>query len=110
MTAYATVSQYRAWSGDTLTPDGIVSVKLDRASEDIDQALIAAVYATDSNGMPTDARITDVLRRATSAQAQYLLAVNDDAGVKREYSSVSAGGVSVSRSGKAPALPPIFRS
>lgn len=107
MTAYATVRQYRDWSGDQLTPDSIVSVKLDRATEDIDQALIAAVYQTDSNGMPVDAVIIDVLQRATSAQAQYLLAVNDDAGVKREFSSVSAGGVSVSRSGKPPALPPV---
>jgi hypothetical protein len=41
-----------------------------------------------------------VLVRATSAQVAYLLAQNDDTGIKREYSSTTVGGVSAVRSAK----------
>lgn len=106
---YASVAQFRAWSGDTWTPAQIVQVKLQRASEDIDIALVAAVYRVDADGMPLDPQLIDVLVRATSAQAAYLLAVNDDAGIKREYASTSVGGVSATRSSKMQgmALPPL---
>lgn len=109
---YASVAQYRNWSGDASTPQQRISVALQRATEQIDVALVAAVYGTDADGMPLDAGLANVLVRATSAQAQYLIAVNDDAGVKREYASISVGGVSYSRApnmaGKA--LPPICPS
>jgi hypothetical protein len=106
---YATVAQYQAWSGDTYTPAAMVTTKLARASEQLDVALVAAVYRTDADGMPTDPALIAVLVRACSAQAQYLLAHNDDAGVKREYSSTNVGGVSTTRavSMQALALPPI---
>lgn len=106
---YASVAQFRAWSGDQVTPAQIVQVKLQRASEDMDLALVAAVYRTDADGMPLDAGLANVLVRATSAQVQYLLAVNDDAGVKREYASTSVGGVSAvrTRSSQGGALPRI---
>lgn len=94
---YASVAQYRAWSGDTYTPAQIIQVKLQRATEDIDVALVAAVYRTDADGMPLDPQLANVLVRATSAQVQYLLAQNDDSGIKREYSSTSVGGVSATR-------------
>jgi hypothetical protein len=97
---YASVAQYRAWSGDQTTPAQIIQVKLQRATEDIDVALVAAVYRTDADGMPLDAMLANVLVRATSAQAQYLLAQNDDSGIKREYASTSVGGVSATRSTK----------
>ena len=106
---YATVAQYQAWSGDTLTPAAIVSTKLMRASEDIDVALIGAVYATDADGMPTSAQLLGVLARATSAQCQYLLAANDDSGIKREFSSTNVGGVNLTRapSMQAPTFTPL---
>lgn len=94
---YATVPQYQNWSGDKATPFERVRVKLQRASEDIDRALIGAVYATNANGMPTDPMLIDVLMRATCAQAAFLLADNDDTGIKRQYSSTSMGGVSQTR-------------
>ena len=94
---YASVAQYRAWSGDAYTPSQVIQVKLQRASEDMDLALVAAVYRTDADGMPLDPQLVNVLVRATSAQVQYLLAQNDDSGIKREYSSTSVGGVSASR-------------
>jgi len=106
---YASVAQYRAWSGDTWTPAQRITVALQRATEQMDVALVAAVYRVDADGMPLDAMLANVLVRATSAQAQYVIAVNDDANVKREYASTSVGGVSAVRSAKmqAMALPPI---
>lgn len=103
---YATVAAYRAWSGDQLTPDAMVTVKLQRASEDIDGATIAAVYAVNANGMPTDAMVIDAFSRACCAQVQWLLANNDDAEVKRQYTSSNVGGVSVTRA--AGAVMPVF--
>lgn len=106
---YASVLQYQDWSGDQYTPSSRVQVALQRATEQIDVALVAAVYRTDADGMPLDADLVDCLARATSAQAQYIIAVNDDANVKREYSSTSMGGVSLTRAAgmQAMALPPI---
>ena len=94
---YASVKQYRDWSGDTGTPAQRIAVKIQRASEDLDLALVAAVYRTDADGMPLDPGLANVLVRACSAQCQYLLDVNDDSGIKREYASTSVGGVSASR-------------
>ena len=106
---YASVSQYRNWSGDTWTPAQRITIALQRATEQMDVALVGAVYRVDADGMPLDASLANVLVRATSAQTQYIIAVNDDANVKREYASTSVGGVSASRSAKmqAMALPPI---
>ena len=97
---YASVSQYRSWSGDAWTPAQIISVKLQRATEDIDVALVGAVYRTDADGMPLDAMLANVLARATSAQCQFLIAQNDDTGIKREYASTSVGGVTAVRSAR----------
>lgn len=106
---YATVNQYRAWSGDQFTPYDSVSVILRRASEAMDHYTIGAVYATNANGMPTDPMLIDVMMRATSAQCQFMLADNDPTGVKRQYSSTSMGGVSTSRAAAMTALtfPPL---
>lgn len=97
---YASVAQYRAWSGDTWTPAQIIQTKLCRATEDIDVALVAAVYRTDADGMPLDPQLANVLVRAAAAQVQYLIAQNDDTGIKREYSSTSVGGVTAVRSAR----------
>ena len=102
---YASVAQYRAWSGDEFTPDANISTMLRRASEAMDHYLIGAVYATNANGMPTDPMLIDVLVRATSAQCQFMLADNDPTGVKRQYSSTSMGGVSTSRVAAMTAMP-----
>lgn len=97
---YASVAQFRAWSGDSWTPAQIIQTKLQRATEDIDVALVAAVYRTDADGMPLDPQLANVLVRATSAQAAYLIAQNDDTGIKREYASTSVGGVTAVRSAR----------
>ena len=106
---YASVAQFRNWSGDLGTPSQRVQVALQRASEQMDMALVAAVYRVDADGMPHDAGLVNVLVRATSAQAQYIIAVNDDANVKREYASTTVAGVAMSRAAgmQSMALPPI---
>jgi hypothetical protein len=80
-----------------------------RASEVIDRAMIGAVYRTDANSMPTDPGIMDVFMRATCAQCQFLLALNDPANVKSQYASTSMGGVSQTRTANAQgqAFPPL---
>lgn len=98
---YASVTQYRSWSADLFTPDNLAAVALRRATEVIDRALIGAVYATDADGMPTEAGTVNVFMRATCAQAQFILANNDFANVKSQYSSTSMGGVSQSRASSA---------
>jgi hypothetical protein len=94
---YATYPQYQAWSGDTWSPAALVETALRRASEILDMYLIGAVYATDADSMPVDAGVIDVFMRAACAQTQFLLANNDPAFVKSQYSSVSMGGVTQTR-------------
>jgi hypothetical protein len=98
---YASVAQYRSWSGDQFSPDDLVTVALRRGTEVIDRALIGAVYATDADGMPTDAGVLNVFMRATCAQAQFILANNDFANVKSQFASTSMGGVSQTRASSA---------
>jgi hypothetical protein len=94
---YCTVEQYRTVCGDQVTPDNVIIPFLTMATEDIDNALIGAVYQTDANGMPGKGFIIDAFIRATARQIQWLLADNDPAGVKRMYASTSLGGVSHTR-------------
>lgn len=106
---YATCAQYQAWSGDITTPEQLVLTNLQRASEDLDRALMGAVYAVNASGQPTDAMVIDVFMRACCAQAQYLIADNDPAGMKRIYSQTSIAGVSATRAkdAQAPSMPPL---
>lgn len=90
---YATPAQYVAWSGDTATPVWLVTSTLRRASEVIDLYAVGAVYATDANELPTDPGVIDVFMRAACAQCQYMIATDDPAHVKSQYSSVTVGGV-----------------
>jgi hypothetical protein len=102
---YATVAQYQAWSGDTVTPASLVSTTLMRASEAMDHYLVGAVYAVNANGMPTDPMVLDTFMRATCAQCAFMLADNDPTGVKRQYQSTAMGGVTLTRAQGAAMLP-----
>lgn len=106
---YATVAQYQAKTGDQFTPNATVQQRLRLASEQLDIALVGAVYDVDADGMPTDPGLIDTLSRACCEQVRYLNAGNDDALVKREYASTNVGGVAVTRatSMQALALPPL---
>lgn len=106
---YATVGQYRAEREDQATPDWLVSKELRRASRVIRHATIGAVYAHTPNGMPATGVVAQAFMEATCAQTEFQIADNDPAGVKRQYTSTSMGGVSMTRAPTTAALvfPPV---
>jgi len=101
---YATIADYRTWSQDAITPDARVTWLLARASEDIDRALIGAVYSVDTNGMPTEADNIQTFNDATCAQAAFRQEVSDDTGAASRNDSTSIGGISIHRAAGTAAL------
>jgi hypothetical protein len=92
---YATPEQLAAWLGKPAPADA--DRLLARASEDIDDALLTAVYRTDAAGMPVSPRIRAALTAAVCAQVEYQLAGGDDGtGAAGKWDSVSIGPVSMS--------------
>ncbi|MEU4998250.1 hypothetical protein [Streptomyces sp. NPDC021622] len=101
---YATPEQLTAWTGKPTPSDA--ERLLARASEDIDDALVRAVYLTDDAGMPTDPAVALTLRDAVCAQVEYQLATGDDGtGAAGRWDSVSIGPVSLSGRKDGPAAP-----
>jgi hypothetical protein len=91
---YATPEQLTAWTGEPAPPDA--ERLLARASADVDDALLCAVYDTNDAGMPTDPAIVQALADATCAQVEYQLATGDDGtGAAGRWGSVSIGPVSL---------------
>lgn len=91
---YATPEQLAAWTGQPAPPDA--DRLLARASEDVDDALLTAVYVTDAAGMPTDPAIRQALADAACAQVEYQQATGDDGtGAAGRWGSVSIGPVSL---------------
>lgn len=106
---YATLANYQAWSSDVITPPARVTWLLARASEDIDRALIGAVYPVDVNGMPTNASDIQVFQDATCAQVAFRIELSDDTGAAARNDSTSIGGISIHRAAgtAALAMPPV---
>jgi hypothetical protein len=106
---YATTVDYQNWSGDTITPPERVTWLLARASEDVDRALIGAVYPVNTLGMPTDAADIQTFNDATCAQAAFRLELSDDTGAASRNDSTSIGGISIHRAAgtAALAMPPL---
>ncbi|MGW9041247.1 hypothetical protein ACWGQL_01575 [Streptomyces lydicus] len=101
---YATPERLSAWTGQPAPADA--ERLLARASEDVDDALLTAVYATDGASMPTDPEVADALADATCAQVEYQLATGDDGtGAAGRWDSVSIGPVSLSGRKDAPTAP-----
>ncbi|MEV0445960.1 hypothetical protein AB0I84_31525 [Streptomyces spectabilis] len=101
---YATPVQLAAWTGHPAPADA--ERLLARASEDIDDALIRAVYLTDDAGMPTDPAVVLAVRDAVCAQVEYQLATGDDGtGAASRWGSVSIGPVSLSAPQGGPRTP-----
>ncbi|MFE4328729.1 hypothetical protein ACFRQM_04520 [Streptomyces sp. NPDC056831] len=92
---YATSEQLAEYTGQPAPADA--ARLLTRASEDVDSALLTAVYRTDADGMPTDPAIVAALAAATCAQVEYVTAQGgDDTGAAGQWDSVSIGPVSMS--------------
>ncbi|MEU3917113.1 hypothetical protein [Streptomyces sp. NPDC029004] len=91
---YATPEQLTAWTGQPAPTDA--DRLLARASEDIDDALLTAVYRTDVLGVPTDTKVIQALADAACAQVEYQLATGDDGtGAAGRWGSVAIGPVSL---------------
>lgn len=104
---YATPEQLVAWTGQS-APAGAERL-LARASEDIDAALLTAIYATDAAGFPTDAAVQCALADATCAQVEYWLAIGSDGVTTAEqWDSVSIGPVSLSGRSNVPPTPAVI--
>ncbi|CAL9296802.1 hypothetical protein [Streptomyces sp. SudanB25_2051] len=96
---YATPEELAAWLGRPAPADA--ERLLARAGEDIDSALLTAVYAVDEDGDPLDPDVRAALSSATCAQVEYQLAGGDDGtGAAGQWDSVSIGPVSLSGRGK----------
>ncbi|MFD8948990.1 hypothetical protein ACFV0B_09075 [Streptomyces xanthophaeus] len=92
---YATPEQLAMWMGRP-APDGDAARLLARASEDVDAALLTAVYDVDADGDPTDPQIVAALSSAACAQAEFWLASGDDGtGASSQWDSVSIGPVAL---------------
>lgn len=89
---YATPEALTAWTGQPAPADA--ERLLARAGEDIDSALLTAVYAVDEDGDPD---VRAALSDATCAQVEYQLVAGDDGtGAGGQWDSVSIGPVSLS--------------
>lgn len=102
---YATEAQlieHGAPPGVTLPTGTAAAYQLREASLVIDEALLGAIYDTDTAGMPTATTVVEALRDATCAQVAWWSETGDVSGAvaASPWTSVSAG--SVSLSGRAP--------
>ncbi|MGW6518546.1 hypothetical protein [Streptomyces sp. NPDC054962] len=92
---YATPEQLTAWTGKPAPEDA--ERLLDRASEDVDSALLTAVYATDSAGMPTEPDVITALSDAVCALIEYRTETGDSGtGARDRWDSISLGPASMS--------------
>ncbi|NML50542.1 hypothetical protein HHL19_12815 [Streptomyces sp. R302] len=92
---YATPAQLTQWTGKPPPPDA--ERLLTRASEDVDDALLTAIYDVDADGMPTDPAVAQALADAACAQVAYREETGDTGtGAAGRWSSVSIGPVSMS--------------
>lgn len=68
MVVHATEAELLAYP--VTVPDGVnIPLLLLHASRDVDRALFTAFYATDDNGVATDADVLEALKNATIEQA-----------------------------------------
>lgn len=92
---YATPEALAAWLGAP-APAGAERL-IARAGEDIDSALLTAVYPVDEDGDPADPAVAAALSDAVCAQVEYWIATGDDGtGAGGVWDSVSIGPVSLS--------------
>lgn len=96
---YATAEQYEAYTGATAPVD--IDARLTRASRFLDSALfrlcIYTAHAT--TGLPTNITVAEAFANAVCAQVQWWAETGDELGAAGQWSSVSIGSVSLSRSG-----------
>lgn len=73
---------------------------LRRASEEVDTALITAVYPVDEQGNPTNPEHAEAMKNATCAIVEWWGETGDPTGAGSAWTSVGAGSVNLSRGGQ----------
>lgn len=97
---YATRAELVAYApaGVTVPADPEATRLLTSASKEIRRATKCAIYATDTDGYPTDTAIRQAFRDATCAQAVWWIQnPGEETGTSDQYESVSIGSVTLSK-------------
>jgi hypothetical protein len=98
------VTEYDVWEALDLENPSISALQIAAASAAVDRALHTAVYAVDTNGLPTDPAVLAAVKLATIVQVQALLAADTARAAAvanplgRPLSSASIGSASYSAS------------
>jgi hypothetical protein len=79
---------------------------LARASEEVDSLLLAAIYETTADGLPTDPQVLDALKRATCAVVEWWAETGDTTGAGRQIAESQIGTVRLKRADNAPDAAP----
>lgn len=104
MPVYATPAQLEAWTGLTAGDDA--ERQLGHASRAVRRATRHAVYRVDADGLPLDSALRTAFAEATCAVVEWWEETGDPLGAAGAWTSVSAGGVSLSRSAPAASIGP----
>lgn len=105
---YATAADLAAYAppGVTVPDEPEATRVLTRASERVDDALVSAIYRTNSDGTPYDPDVVEALRNATCAQVVEWLRTGDEHGDAGQWQSVGIGSVNLARNTAAPTTAP----
>lgn len=95
---YATREQLVDYAPATVTiPEEPEATRLlTRASERVDDALLTAVYVTNSSGLPTDPAVVEAVQFATCAEALDMRRNGSDDGDIGQWDSVAIGSITLS--------------
>jgi hypothetical protein len=97
MRVYATPEQLAAAPNGSTVPEADAPAYLRTASRMVDRLLVGRAYATDVDGMPTDADVLQALTDAACAIAVELVATGATLpGASAQWDSVGIGSVSLS--------------
>lgn len=96
MPTYVTPAEYATFLGTDPAPANTERL-LRRASVTIDSLLVGAVYQTDTNGLPTDADLLEVIKECVCLQAQFITALGDETGAMQNVSKMTLGNQSIDR-------------
>ncbi|WP_433067433.1 hypothetical protein [Dactylosporangium sp. CS-033363] len=93
--AWATTTDLADWTG--AAPPLDARRMLQHATRKIRSVVMTAFYDVDELGEPTDAKVKATLRDAVCDLVQWYVKAGDEHGARSLYTSVSIGGVSLSR-------------
>lgn len=92
---YATAAELATYLGLDTPPEDADRLLL-RASEALDGALMASVYAVDDQGYPSADQQREAVANAACAIVEWWQETGDELGANAQWTSVSAGSVSLS--------------